>query len=127
MQANNRNQNSITRQDLIAFKSATAAAPTTQMQVIRLFEHLQSSFSHIGAVAITAATAPTKGRECARKGGHVLLERNAGKAHFCHECGSEIFSSTELRPVVQEEPVQKSSGRFATYWMADGHSPLHVR
>jgi len=127
MQANSRNQNSITRQDLIAFKSATAAAPTTQMQVIRLFEHLHSSISHIGAVAINAATSPSKGRECARKGGHILVGRSTAKAHFCHECGSEVFSSTDLRPEVQEEAAPQPGGRLTTYWMADGHSPLHVR
>jgi len=127
MQSNNRRQSAITRQDLIAFKSATDAAPTTQMQIIRLFELLNSSISQLGAVAVVAATAPTKSKECARKGGHVLLKRTAAKSHFCHECGAEVLSSTELRPEVEYLPVPKSSGRLNDYWMADGHSPLHVR
>jgi len=123
MNQTSRNQNAITRNDLISFKTATAAAPTTQMQVIRLFEMMQSSIGQLGAMA----TVPTKGKECARKGGHTLLTRTASKNAFCHECGAKITSATELRPEVEVgPPASKGHGR-TKYWLADGHGALWVR
>jgi hypothetical protein len=118
MQTTNRNQGAITRNDLIAFKTATAAAPTTQMQVIRLFEQLQSSIANIGAIATTTP----RHMECGRKGGHIINPRAMTKAHFCIECGTEVCSSAELRPEpVADAPQPKNRTK---YWVHEGNAAL---
>ena len=123
MNQTSRNQNAITRNDLISFKTATAAAPTTQMQVIRLFEKMQSSIGQLSAMAM----APTRGKECASKGGHILLTRAASEKAFCHECGAKIVSSAELRPEAEVAPAVINGHRRANYWLADGHAATYVR
>jgi hypothetical protein len=120
MQTTNRTQGAITRNDLIAFKSATDAAPTTQMQVIRLFEKLQSNIANIGAIVTT----PSKNVECGRKGGHTINAKAICKSHFCIECGAEVLSSAELRQEPVAEAPTKKHQTLTRYWVHEGNAAL---
>jgi ribosomal protein L34E len=66
---------------------------------------------------------PSKGKECASKGGHVLVlhKRVDAEKAFCHECGTQIFSSTELRPEGEVAPAPSNGHRPTRYWLAQGY------
>ncbi|HEY9773361.1 MAG TPA: hypothetical protein V6C81_06080 [Planktothrix sp.] len=104
----------ITKQDLVALKSSTAATPNMKMQIIRLFECLRSTVDCFSSMAI----APTREEVCMRKGGHIVRasKKKSTDAPCCHECGKAIITSSELR---HDEEVQIQFHKNVRYWTAE--------